>query len=56
MAAKVLPKAGGRTDDRSQVEPPNECENGRSLKRERGGLGTCEILPLSDPSPGAGLT
>ena len=28
--------AGGRTDDRSQVEAPDECENHRSLKRERG--------------------
>ena len=38
--------AGGRTDDRSQVEAPDECENHRSLKRERG-MGICEILLLS---------
>ena len=28
--------AGGRPDDRWQVEAPDECENHRSLKRERG--------------------
>ena len=48
--------AGGRTDDRSQVEASDECENHRSLKRERGGWGSarscccrlsrCDLGPL----------
>ena len=42
--------AGGRPDDRSQVEAPDECENHRSLKRERG------VGDLRDASPKGHLT